>query len=81
MAESNKLTPEELARINSIREDALEIASKLGELEFQKISLEILIDKQKKEIIKLKSFEEEVFEDIKSKYGNVTINIETGDIS
>jgi hypothetical protein len=81
MEESNKLTPEELARINSIREDALEIASKLGELEFQKISLEILIDKQKKEIIKLKAFEEEVFEDIKSKYGNVTINIETGDIS
>lgn len=81
MEESNKLTPEELARINSVREDALEIASKLGELEFQKISLEILIDKQKKEIIKLKSFEEEVFEDIKSKYGNVTINIETGDIS
>jgi hypothetical protein len=81
MEEQEKITQEELARISAIRQDALEIASKLGELEFQKISIEILIDQQKKEIIALKSKEEEVFEDIKSKYGNVTINIETGEIS
>ena len=81
MEEQQKITQEELSRVHSIRQDALEIASKLGELEFQKISIQILIDEQKKEIITLKAKEEEVFEDIKSKYGNVTINIETGEIS
>lgn len=81
MEEQEKITQEELSRVHSIRQDALEIASKLGELEFQKISIQILIDEQKKEIIALKAKEEEVFEDIKSKYGNVTINIETGEIS
>jgi hypothetical protein len=76
-----KLTTDELSRINLIREDALEIASKLGELEFQKISIELKIEEQKKRIKALKSQEEDIFEEIKSKYGDVTINIETGEIS
>jgi autonomous glycyl radical cofactor GrcA len=76
-----KLTADELSRINLIREDALEIASKLGELEFQKISIELKIEEQKKRIKVLKSQEEDIFEEIKSKYGDVTINIETGEIS
>lgn len=76
-----KLTEEELSKINLIRKDALDIASVLGELEFQKISIEIKMEEQKKEIIALKQREESIFEEIKSKYGNVTINIETGDIS
>lgn len=81
MEEQKKITKEELERIHLIRQDAVEIASKLGELEFQKISLQILIDQQKKAVLQLKEYEEKVFEEIKSKYGNVTINIETGDIS
>ena len=76
-----KLTADELSRINLIREDALEIASKLGELEFQKISIELKIEEQKKRIKALKSQEEDIFEEIKSKYGDVTINIEKGEIS
>jgi hypothetical protein len=76
-----RLTEEELSKINLIRQDALDIASALGELEFQKISIELKIDEQKKEVAALKQREESIFEEIKSKYGNVTINIETGDIS
>jgi hypothetical protein len=76
-----KLTTEELSKINLIKQDALEIASKLGELEFQKISIELKIDQQKKEIAALKLREESILEEITSKYGDVTINIETGEIS
>jgi len=76
-----RLKEEELNKINLIRQDALDIASALGELEFQKISIELKIDEQKKEVAALKQREESIFEEIKSKYGNVTINIETGDIS
>lgn len=75
------LTTEELSKINLIKQDALEIASKLGELEFQKISIQLKIDEQKKEIAALKLREESIFEEITAKYGNVTINIETGEIS
>ena len=70
-----KLTSEELSKINLIRHDALDIASVLGELEFQKISIELKIDEQRKEVAALKQREESIFEEIKSKYGNVTINI------
>jgi len=76
-----KLTTEELSKIKLIKQDALEIASKLGELEFQKISIELKIDEQKKEISALKLREQSILEEITSKYGDVTINIETGEIS
>jgi hypothetical protein len=76
-----KLTAEELSKINLIKQDALEIASKLGELEFQKISIQLKIDQQKKEIAALKMREESILDEITSKYGDVTINIETGEIS
>ena len=76
-----KLTTEELSKIKLIKQDALEIASKLGELEFQKISIELKIDEQKKEIAALKLREQSILEEITSKYGDVTINIETGEIS
>jgi len=76
-----KLTQDELSKITLIRQDALDIASKLGELEFQKMSIELLIEEQRKEVISLKKRENEIFEEIKSKYGNVTVNIETGEIS
>lgn len=76
-----KLTQDELDRINLIKQDALEIASTLGELEFQRISIELKIEEEKSNIKALKLKEDEIFEEIKSKYGNVTINIETGEIS
>ena len=76
-----KLTIEELSKIKLIKQDALEIASKLGELEFQKISIELKIDEQKKEISALKLRDQSILEEINSKYGDVTINIETGEIS
>lgn len=76
-----KLTTEELSKIKLIKQDALEIASKLGELEFQKISIELKIDEQKREISALKLREQSILEEITSKYGDVTINIETGEIS
>jgi hypothetical protein len=75
------LTTEELGKIKAIKQDALEIASILGELEFQKISIQLKIDEQKKEVAALKLREESIFEEITAKYGNVTINIETGEIS
>ena len=78
---ANQLTPEELQQINLIRNDALEVASLLGELEYQKKVIELDQDELRAKIKRIKIKEKEVFEEIKEKYGNVSINIETGEIS
>jgi hypothetical protein len=78
---ANQLTPEELQQINLIRNDALEVASLLGELEYQKMVIELDQDELRAKNKRIKIKEKEVFEEIKEKYGNVSINIETGEIS
>jgi stress response protein YsnF len=78
---ANQLTPEELQQINLIKNDALEIASSLGQLQYQKITIELEQEELKAKIKRIKQKENEVFEEIRSKYGDVSINIETGEIS
>ena len=76
-----KITETELQRIELVKKDALEVASALGELSYQKLSIELLIDDQKKRIKQIKDQEESLLQELKDKYGNVSINIETGDFS
>lgn len=76
-----KITETELKRIEMVRQDALEVASTLGELTYQKKVIEIQEDEIKTRIVEIKKREAELFEELKSKYGNVTINIETGDFN
>jgi hypothetical protein len=76
-----KITDTELQRIELLKKDALEVASALGELTYQKLSIELLIDEQKKKIKQIKDQEESLLQELKDKYGNVSINIETGDFS
>jgi hypothetical protein len=74
-----KLTENELERLHQIRKDSLEIASALGELQYQKTVLELLMEDQKQKIKDLKKSEGLFFEELKDKYGNININIETGE--
>jgi len=74
-----KLTENELQRLHQVRKDSLEIASALGELQYQKTVLELLMEDQKQKIKDLKKSEGLLFEELKDKYGNININIETGE--
>ena len=76
-----KITDEELKRIESVKNQTLEVASILGELNYQKMVIEDQIDQQKTTIRKIKSEEFALFEELKSKYGNVSINIHTGEFN
>ena len=78
---ANQLTQEELQQINLIKSDALEVASSLGELQYQKITIELEQEELKAKIKRIKQKENEIFEEIRSKYGNISINTETGEIS
>lgn len=73
------ITDNELQRIQLIKKDALEIASTLGELQYQRMSIDILIEEEKQKIKELKKSEKQLFDELVSKYGNVNINIETGE--
>jgi hypothetical protein len=78
---TKQLTPEELQQINLIKCDSLEVAALLGELVYQKMSIELDMEEQKKRIKEIRVKEKQVFEEIRSKYGPVSINTETGEIS
>lgn len=74
-----KLTENELERLHLVRKDSLEIASTLGELQYQKTVLDLMMEEQKDKIKQLKKSEANLFEELKEKYGSVNINIETGE--
>jgi archaellum component FlaC len=77
---SQKLTNEELQEIQDIRKSVTEVASILGDLNYQKMALDIMIDEQRSKVYEIKRKEAEIFEKIRSTYGNVTVNLETGEV-
>jgi hypothetical protein len=74
-----KLTDNELQRIQLIKRDTIEVATTLGELEFQKITIDLLIEEEKKKIKDIKQRESQIFSELKETYGTISVNIETGE--
>lgn len=74
-----KITDTELQRLQLLKQDSIEVATTLGQLSYQKISIELLIDEQKKKIEEIKKREAQILEELQSTYGNVGINIDTGE--
>lgn len=74
-----KITDNELQRISAIKKDALELASFLGELEYQKTLINFQIDDVKGNVKSLRDQERKLFEELKDNYGNININLETGE--
>jgi hypothetical protein len=73
-----KISDNHFSRLQDIKNEAVEIASTLGELEYQKISTDLKIEEQKEKIKILKAKEAKLFEELTKIHGNVVINIETG---
>jgi hypothetical protein len=76
-----KLTDNELQRIQLIKRDTIEVATTLGELEFQKITIDLLIEEEKKKIKDIKQRESQIFSELKEAYGTISVNIETGEFN
>lgn len=74
-----KITNEELGQINALKQETLELVYSLGELQYQKISIDILVEDIKEKIKSQKTRESQLLSELKNKYGNVNINIETGE--
>ena len=79
MEEQKKLSETELSLIQLIKQDAIEIASTLGQLNYQKTVLELQIQEQTHKIKDIRSREELFFSDLRDKYGDISLNISTGE--
>ena len=81
MSEVKKLTSEELEAVKSIKNEYTNLALSLGELELQAAN----IAKEKQRLLttqsELTEKEIELSKTLTEKYGNGTIDIETGEIS
>jgi hypothetical protein len=75
----NKVTETELKRIALIKKDALEVASTLGELQYQKELIELQMESQRQKIKDIRSQEDKLFLELRDNYGNININLETGE--
>ena len=79
MEEQKKLSETELGLIQLIKQDAIDIASTLGQLNYQKTVLELQIQEQTNKIKDIRSREELFFSDLRDKYGDISLNINTGE--
>ena len=74
-----KITDEELKQIGELKQQTTQIVYSLGELQYQRLSIEAAEDDLKKVLKETKLKETNLLKDLKDKYGNVSINIETGE--
>ena len=79
MSDIKKITEDELAKLNLLKQDAFEVASALGELNYQKTVLELQIQDLTNKIKDIRSREFSLFQDLRDTYGTVSININTGE--
>lgn len=76
-----KITEEEIGKINAIKQEASQLVYLLGELQYQKMAIELNEEDIKNRIKEIRKSESELLSEFRSKYGNVNINIENGEIS
>jgi hypothetical protein len=78
---NKKITDQEFQELQDIRNEAVEIATILGELTYQDISNKLQIEKQTNRIRAIKAKETVFFDSLRELYGDVVINIETGELN
>jgi len=86
--EQKQLTPEELANVKELASSLNDITTKFGQLKVEKLNLltqisalEELENSMDKEYFELKEKEYTLSKELSEKYGEGTLNLETGAIS
>ena len=69
-----QLTPEEIQQIKNLQDQVQQVTLQLGTIEVKKIQL-------KDSILKLQQQEEQIAKILSDKYGNGTLDIDTGKIT
>lgn len=74
-----KITDEELKRVEELKQETSQIVYSLGEIQYQRENLDLVEAQVKERIKEFKAKELQFLNQLKEKYGNVSINIETGE--
>ena len=74
-----KIEEEDFKMISDLKQQTSQIVYSLGELEYQKTTIDFVIEDIKLQIKALRKEEADLVNQLKTKYGNVSINIETGE--
>lgn len=81
MSEKAKLTPEELKQFQTVREEVYETIGILGDLNYRKTLIEFEIETLNATIKQNALKEKALLTEFGQKYGNGSINVETGEIT
>jgi hypothetical protein len=79
--EKKVLTKEELETLHLLQQDFQNIQYELGEIEIIKIQIEERYESVKKTLKETQIKEQSFTKSIKEKYGDISLNIETGEFS
>jgi hypothetical protein len=81
MAEVKTVTTEELEELKALRDESDRFVINLGQIQYQRVLLDAQEGQLKEALLKLKGAEKQVTDKLIDKYGNITVDIETGTIS
>ena len=76
-----KLTTEELQKLQNLQDKGQALINELGQIEVAKISLEIRREKAKQTLAELQQEEIDYGKQMSEKYGPISVNPETGEIT
>jgi hypothetical protein len=79
--EKKVLTKEELETLHLLQQDFQNIQYELGEIEIIRIQIEERYESVKKTLKEIQIKEQSFTKSIKEKYGDISLNIETGEFS
>ena len=79
--ENRKITSEELQQLKTSRQEASRLAAVLGELHYQKTLLDLELENVKESIRSNALDQRDQLKQLGEKYGDGSINPETGDIT
>ena len=81
MSIQKTVTPEELQELKAVRDTIDGFVINLGQMQYQRILLGFQEEQLKANLLQTKEKERELSDRLIQKYGNVTVDIETGVIS
>lgn len=79
--ETKVLTQEELTQLKSLREQQNTLLMNLGSIEYRMSLLEQNKNELKNQVLELEKINNELGAQLTEKYGNGTLNLETGEIT
>lgn len=81
MEKATKLEEQELKQLHDFQQESEILISQLGQINFQKLQLEKQEEFLKQKFNELTNKELEISQALKEKYGNVNIDLKTGELT